>query len=145
MSRTVNKMDKMIRGCIDEIIDGTLLAIDPASISMGYAIYKAGELEISGEIKGKGMPHERLHQIADQLIALEAPDVLAIELIRKNTTLIWSVGTTIASVRSPHLIEVPLSIWHSLREDDYVKTDQLDAELIGRSVVERAKLLRSFE
>jgi hypothetical protein len=145
MNKTEKKMTDNIGKCLDLILDGTMLAIDPGSNSLGYAIYKAGELEISGEIKGKGLAHERLHEIADQLLELEKPDVLAIELIRKNHVLIWSIGTTIACIRSPNLIEVPITLWHKLRADDYEKTDALDAELIGQVVISRAKILRKWK
>lgn len=148
MTKSLAKMDKALGPCLDTVLEGTLLAIDPGSNSLGYAIFRGGELEISGEIKGgrtTDPAHIRLQEIADQLVALEAPDVLAVELIRKNTPLIWSVGTTIACVRSPHLIEVPITCWHELRGEDYEKTDALDAELIGRTVLRRAELLRMFE
>ena len=138
-------MNSLIGACIAEILEGTLLAIDPGSNSLGYAIYRASELDISGEIKGVGQNYERLHQIADQLVELETPDVLAIELINTNKVLIWSVGTTIASIQAPHLIEVPIPLWHTLREDDYVKTDALDAELIGQVVINRARGLRNLK
>ena len=147
MGKTEAKMDKIIYACLDEILNGTLLAIDPGSNSLGYAFFRKGKLGISGEIRSessKDPAHKRIHEIADQLLELEAPKVLAIELIRKNTPLIWSVGATVACVRSPHLIEVPIPLWHMLREEDYEKTDELDAELIGRTVIERARLLKEF-
>ena len=145
MTKTEQKMNKLIGQNLDGILDGTMLAIDPGSNSMGYAIFREGEFEISGELKGKGVAQKRLHEIADQLVELETPDVLAIELIRKNHTLIWSIGTTIASVRTQNLIEVPILLWHQLRDEHYEKTDALDAQLIGQCVINRAKMLRKWK
>jgi len=146
-TKTENKMVNLIMKCTDEILKGTLLSIDPGSNSMGYAIFKAGELEISGELKGtKGsLSHIRLHEITDQLIELDKPDVLAIELINKNKVLIWSAGTAISSIRSQHMIEVPINLWHELREEDYEKTDALDAELIGQTVINTARSLQQWK
>lgn len=136
------------------ILEGTVLAIDPSSGSMkgkqqsypGYAIFKEGALSESGIItmNGKLSIDKRLTALYDQL-RLEwpnPPDVLIIEKIRGREAhdyLKWAVGTTIAAIRAKNLIEMPVTTWRSIAGKEHKKSDQNDAEAIGRAAVELAR------
>ncbi len=123
-----------------KILHGTLLAIDPASISMGWALYKQGELDSSGEFeRKKGPPWKRIGDLMTLVQLLPEADVLAIEKIGKNRPLIWSVGAVIGVLRPKAMIETHYSKWHPYREESYTKSDRLDAELIGLAVIEEAR------
>lgn len=138
------------------ILTGTLLAIDPSSGSWnsktkeqsypGYALFKAGVLVESGVVqvsgKNKKAP-ERLRMVYDALVAkFTAPDILAIELIRgrmAHETLKWAVGVSIAAIRAPIVIEVPIMSWKKWAGKDHIKTDENDAVAIGMVVLEAAR------
>jgi hypothetical protein len=129
------------------VIGGTLLAVDPGSNSLGWAWYSKGTLIESGEYKAVGSlrPHKRLVQIMDQLAVWISPDVLAIEkMFRHNPSLIWSVGAAIVTTKPESMIEVPVKIWQDFIEDDYHKSDEADACLIGKAVLHYANRSREL-
>ena len=136
-----------------KITGGTLIALDPSSGSKGsmpgYAIFEAGLLVFSGEIK---LPYqrpvyERLQLLHKAVLALtpEPPDVFVIEEIKGQNFgsryLNWSVGTAISAARTPTIIECPINLWKALAKvtPDYVKGDAEDAVMIGRSVILRTQ------
>ncbi len=128
----------------DLILSGVVLSIDPASNSLGWAIYENGSLTKKGTIKAKkGAVNTRLCEIAVELEKI-APgvDLLAVEKIRGSRAhdyLKWAIGMVITTVKAKEFVEVPIQFWKKLVEDGYVKTDENDAELIGKVVITIAK------
>lgn len=126
------------------ILRGVVLVIDPASKSLGWAIYRQGKLDKKGTIVAKAVNvNTRLIEISRKLEPLIAGvDVLAIEKIRGSRAhdyLKWSIGMVISTVRSPIMVEVPISLWKQVRTVEYTKTDENDAEMIGIVVMTIAK------
>ncbi len=135
---------RSIEAIASVINTGTLLAIDPASKSLGYALYEAGELTSKGKlVSKKRQVNERLHDLHKQLKnKFKSIDILAVEKIRGSMAhdyLKWSIGVAIVSINSDFMIEVPIQFWKKLREDDYTKDDDNDAELIGAVLVRIAE------
>ncbi len=136
-----------IRNLAPQILNGTLIAIDPSSAGTslpGFAIFEAGELVTSGEIamSRKRMPvYERLPVIYERIAKLtpEPPDVFCLEMIRSQggRELHWGVGTSIAAARTPNVVELPNQCWKALAKvsPGYFKGDAQDAEMIGKSVI----------
>jgi hypothetical protein len=133
------------------ILSGRILAIDPASGGTslpGYAFYEAGELKDSGVIKldQKAPFQNRLHELSQSYFELcggVTPDVLVVEKIRgprAHIYLKWAVGITIAAVNANVNLECPHATWFRYKPDDYVKSDKMDAECIGRAAVITAAL-----
>lgn len=131
------------------VLNKTILAIDPSSggtSKPGYAIFKAGELISAGEISNipsKAQIGVRLQAVYDEIYALtaEAPDLLAIEMIRGKIAheyLMFSVGASIAAGRAPETIEVPTNVWKALAKvtPDYSKDNDADARMIGQCLIE---------
>jgi len=126
----------------DIILTKTVLCIDPASNSVGYAIYKKGKFVEGGKIvaRAKAPIYERLEEIARKLPQV-TPDVVIIELVRSSTGhvyMVWAVGTIIAHY-GVSTIEVPHRLWKNTIDDKYVKDDDVDAKYIGKYVIEIAK------
>lgn len=132
-----------------ELLGGHLLAIDPASKSLGWASFMCGKLKDSGTICVAGSAHRRLRALYDELQDQfhEAPCVLAIEKIRgrgSSHVLVWSVGVIQTAIRTSLVYEVPINFWKVLAklDPDYSKTDENDAIKIGQVLVTMAKELR---
>jgi hypothetical protein len=126
----------------DTILVGTVLCIDPASNSVGYAIYKKGKFIDGGKVvaRAKAPIYERLEEIARKLPQV-TPDVLIIELVRSSTGHIymcWAVGAIIAHY-GVSTIELPHRLWKNIIDDKYVKDDDVDARYMGKYVIEIAK------
>jgi hypothetical protein len=140
MGTHVTKKIAQIRKLYNLIMNGTLLVVDPSSKSVGYAYYEKGALVSAGEVKTKATDdaHVRLVSITKQLVnKFSDPDVLAIEEIRgrmAHNVLMWSVGAIITALRPTELVEIPISMWHALRESDYIKTDAKDAALMAEAI-----------
>ena len=138
-----------IRQNRDVILNGKLLAIDPASFGSsvpGFAIFEGGVLLTSGTLPRppgtKRDTYLRLQYLYEQSAKLlpGPPDVLLVEEIHKAMApvqLLWATGVSIAAVRAPVTIEVALNFWKSLAKatPGYVKGDAMDAEMIGASVI----------
>lgn len=145
MSAELKKFQVSLRPHKKQILNGTILAIDPGSISLGWAWFIKGEFIMSGEYKAPSThsAHKRLMKIMDQLQVWTGADVLAIEkMFRFNASLIWSVGSTITTIRPDVFIEVPIRCWQQSLPDDYVKSDEQDAVLIGQCVIDLARKLK---
>lgn len=139
------KLYKFMDTHADEILGGTVISIDPASISLGWAIHLQGELYLSGTItadKGDDAP-TRLRSMQTLLTELEeiyAPDYLLIEEVRQpagSVQLVWSVGAVFACIGAP-VLEIPINLhqtWSKKMLPDYKKSDHGDAENIGESVM----------
>jgi len=137
-----------VRAASDAILNKTILAIDPSSggsSQPGYAIFKAGKLVDSGELKLPGNRHiqVRLAVMHDLLRGLlpNPPDILVLEDVSlgkmSHVYLKWAVGATIAAVASPEMIITPINVWKALAKvmPAYTKTNATDAVLIGQSVI----------
>jgi hypothetical protein len=142
MSSTTNvAIEKNIETYKDKILGGTVLVIDPASNSVGYAIYVKGKLSLKGTItaKAKTPIWERLFEITSRLPQMNI-DLLAIELVRQpmgHVYLVWSVGAIVAAYGKP-TIEIPQRMWKEAVDENYVKTDETDAVYIGKFLMRRA-------
>lgn len=138
--RSVRKHHKLI-------LSGTVVAIDPSSggsSAPGFAIFKQGQLSMSGEldIPSSKPIQERLRILYDQAAALtlEPPDLLLIEEIKgamAHEFLKWAVGVTMAAVRAPIYLGVPINCWKAVAQvtPGYVKGNDTDAQIIGDTVM----------
>lgn len=138
-----------VRQHADQILTGTLIALDPASggtSNPGFSIWVAGEMLTSGEITfgKKRLPvYDRLQILHDRVSKLtaEPPDVFALEMIRgqgfSSHYLHWAIGASIAAARTPAVIETPMHAWKAVAKvtSGYVKGDAADAECIGHALV----------
>jgi hypothetical protein len=141
---------RTVRGNSGAILTGTLLAIDPASgkTSMpGYALFYAGQLKEHGtiEIDPSRPPEDRLVELSECLKRdFHGVDVLAVEKLRGaivQPVLHASVWFTRVAVRAPIVIEVPIHYWKVLAKETqgYAKADDLDALMIGSTLIELAR------
>lgn len=137
----------------DRILNGTMLVIDPASISMGFALYRGGKLVKSGKISTSNRKHKRTIPAEIRLKALmkkmdfRKTDLLAIERIRGKMApyaLYWSVGAVITNHKYDDLIEVPIFSWKEFVAHDYFKDDEQDALTMGTTLIEIAERLEEY-
>jgi len=153
--------ESLIKKYTENLLTGTVLAIDPASggSSMpGYAVYKGGQLVQSGTIAVKPhlMLNVRLRLIADVLRnELPVPDVFVIEDIRRIRgifsgasvdILFKGIGAIMSAVTCDKFIEIPPTVWTKTVEANYKttrKSDEQDAIEIGRFAIEYAQEYRS--
>jgi hypothetical protein len=147
LTTEMKKFQASLRPHKRAILEGTLLSIDPGSISLGWAWFMKGEMVISGEYKSPRTvpPHKRLPMIMDQLAQWTNPDIMAIELLFKlNHSLLWAAGAAISTARPDSLISVGVRLWKATAEKDpnYFKSDEWDAIMIGRTVIETARGLK---
>lgn len=154
------KTYEAISKCYREILEGTVLAIDPSTGSRssrpGFAWYEAGVLKESGEIivDLSANRSKRLYEIARTVREeFPVPDVLVVEYIppvtyrgsatRMNGTSLMAlqkaIGAIIGAHPFEHLIEIPAVSWSRYKPDNYVKTDEWDSIVIGLCAVEIAK------
>jgi hypothetical protein len=141
-AREVEKVGTLLRY-------GSVLAIDPASISVGWAYFENGELQKSGVWDlGKSRPvNLRLQDLLKQLQQLKTPDVLVLERIRgpgAYDQLKYAVGVVQAAVVTPNMVLCPIPVWkaYSKQDPNYtVKGDQADAEVIGAATIEFSKVV----
>ena len=143
---------------------GQVLAIDPSSGSEksqpGYAIYQAGELIDCGliNIKWGDAVANRLYRLASSLREdFKQPDILVVEHLapfmgegksffstRNVISLHQSVGVIMSIWDVPVLAVSPRS-WQALTPDNYVKSDQNDAIMLGWTVIHKASLYECGE
>lgn len=163
MATKTSKTYQAVSKCYREILEGTMLAIDPSTGSKssrpGFAWYKGGKLIESGEIivDLKANRSKRLYEIARTVRDdFEKPDVLVVEYIppvsyRGRSTsmnglslmaLQKAIGAIIGAHPFEHLLEIPASAWRKYKPDEYVKTDEWDAICLGLCAVETAKLVK---
>lgn len=146
----------------NEIMTGTLLAIDPSCISgsslPGWALFEGGELSSSGiieaEAKMRRAPLVERIQYLGKIIREEfdEPDVLVIEKLQSSRTRILSStmearGAIIGNFECPNVIEIDPSAWRAYTGIKYrdqggneyytenLKTDARDAEEMGLCIV----------
>jgi len=141
--RDVARIKKFCSKHGDLILGGTILAIDPASKSAGYALYKCGVFITGGSITVEGPVSKRLNKLFHKIEQLgHRPDILVIETIRATMSHIylrWSVGALVAASNAEHVLEVNALVWRSMVPPDYVKTDSQDAYWLGKAVIELNK------
>ena len=137
------KIGEKIQKNRDKILGGTMIAIDPASRSLGYSVWQLGRMTDSGSIEAKGDIGQRLAYLHDCLEGLPQADVMVIEKIGQGRQahhfLLWSQGAIAAALRAPVTIEIPPSLWRRFRDKDYIKSDLNDAMYIGRTAIALAK------
>ncbi len=156
-----SKAVEYIEKCAHDIQDGVMLCIDPSvgsSSSMpGYAIYEnsalvdAGILEITSA--GQQVPY-RLRELSEILrTEFKGPwDVVVIEDIppmrggpfanvKGHASLLKSCGAIIAATSSPHIVEMHPTVWRRYIDDEYVKSDHMDAIYIGKAALGMAQLI----
>lgn len=138
-----------------------MLAIDPSSGSEksqpGYAIYQAGELVDSGLVRIHYGDHiaNRLYRLQKTLKEeFKQPDILVTEHLapfmgegkgsffstRNVISLHQSVGVIMSVWDVPVLVVSPRS-WHALTPDNYLKSDENDAIMLGWTALHKASLL----
>ena len=154
-------LDKDLSGCINDVISGTVLAIDPSSGSTnsqpGYAIYQAGRLVDSGLVRIHSGDHisNRLHRLATTLrTEFIKPDILVTENIppfmgegpgasfatRNVISLHQSIGV-IMSIWDVPVVQVSPRTWRSKIPDNYLKSDENDAIMLGWTAINRGREL----
>lgn len=140
--RDTAKLRAFAKAHRDLIMGGTILAIDPASKSAGYAIFNCGILQESGALEVEGPISQRLNDLFYAIVDLGVePDIMTVETIRKTGHLYlrWSCGTVVAAADATHTVEIPTNQWRTLAPPDYVKSDAGDAELMGLVLIEYAR------
>jgi len=119
---------------------GRFLAVDPASRSIGYALYEKGKLVKSGSFEAHGEVNTRLKSIHD-FLAAHSIDAMAIEYIGGSTGhryLSWACGAIAAAQPNVPLFEIKTNLWKKFAGKDWIKGDEADAIAIGKCVVEIA-------
>jgi hypothetical protein len=141
--KTAEKVQKVISNLPEP---ATILCIDPASRSLGYAIYSSfgGEWAKmkSGTITAKGDINTRLGSMAKDLKELGSPDAVFVEFIGGSTGhkyLLWAVGMVATTFPHVPLVEVQTGLWKKFVDKHYTKTDEMDAIYIGKAVLEISK------
>lgn len=137
------------------LLDGHFVVIDPASgssSSPGFAIFKQGIRTASGSIKVPNSKEvqPRLHYIYDELqkITADPPDLLILEKLRGAmvpASLWFAAGTTIAAIRTPRMVEMPICVWRAYAGKSYTDaktqgstTDEEDAVMMGLAAIHLA-------
>jgi hypothetical protein len=132
---------KELRKNSDTILNGTWIAIDPSSRSMGYALVEGGNISKNGTFTTKkkqiGERLKDLHSMLD----LELPEVelVVIEFVRTGTGhhfLVWGTGLAVGALGATTTIEIPTSLWAKGKDANYIKSDAADAKYIARFCIE---------
>jgi len=119
----------------DIILNGTVLAIDPASKDMGYCLAVNGEVVKNGvwqAVPSRGVS-KRLAQIGDmgrKDMRSEMVDLVLVEKVRTSTgnyMLVNSVGTAYDIANAKYAIEIPTYLWKKVIDADYYKDDAMDS------------------
>lgn len=143
-AKIIPKIHREVAKLRGEILGGVMLVVDPASISLGYALYIEGKLEKSGTIllPAKSGISYRLFELFHLIYDFPQLDLLVVERIRGRRAareLWWSVGVVVAASYVPAIIEMPIPTWKAFAGKGHVKTDENDALAIGDCIVALAK------
>lgn len=143
----MHKFKEEVGNNIDAILEGEILAIDPASITLGYAVTKKGKVVDSGKIQldNKAPINERMQDIVNTLQNDAEYDVLAVEMIRgkmAHVYLKWSVGAIVGGTKAPVCIEVPINAWKAVAGKEHKKSDDADAVAMANTLIALAKELK---
>ncbi len=144
------KVAEAILKCKDSILSGWVLSLDPGSKSAGYALFYKGMLIASDEISGGfGNIADRLDRLRieiEQVLAEHGRkfvDVVAVEKVRSSTGhiyLTWAAGVMVSASKADKLFEITTTMWKkNVDKSSYLKSDQRDAEEIGRLVITLAQ------
>ncbi len=154
--------------CYETILTGTLLCVDPSSGSEssmpGYALYDNGVMTEKGivEVLSKGSKvQNRLKELADCFREdFDAVDVLVIEDIppihggarrgfggrmKSHASLLKSVGAIIGAVKATHIVSINPRVWQKWKDENYVKSDDVDAQYMGIAAIEMSKMIQTKE
>ena len=115
----------------------------------GYAWYEKGVLIESGiiEVDYRLNKSLRLYEIARTIREeFPVPDILVVEYIPPvsyrggmNNVAIMALQKSIGAIVGAHpfknLLEIPASAWKAYKTEDYVKSDQDDAVMLGRCAI----------
>ena len=149
---------------VQDLIHGTILAIDPSSGSAnsqpGFAVFRAGQLVDCGIIRlprGSDLSN-RLYTLGETLRKefLDcAPHVLVTERIspiangafnaRSMASLQKAIGVTISSFPCPTVEVSPIQWRKNIPPEGYVKRDDHDAILMGFTAIKLAHKLNGDE
>ena len=149
MSNTPERTNAMHHA--DKLLHGNLLAIDPSSTSLGFAIFHKGVFVEKGVKKYKGDIAFRLHMIFMDVFKLNQEadaDIVAIERLRSSggyspPQLMWSVGAVLAAISPLPMLEVSPNSWKVVaREEGLAKSDENDAYCIGKRIIDKAEEFR---
>lgn len=158
MNRT-SKTYQSIKPLAKLIQTGRILCIDPSTGSQssmpGFAVYQAGILVEYGTIEVDHRLNRslRLYEISRTIREDFSPpaDILIVEYIPPmsykgggmNSIAIMALqkalGAIIGALPFGNLIEVPAAAWKTAKDDNYIKTDAIDAVYIGKYVLEVAE------
>lgn len=144
--KTFEAFKKVVAQFAEEILEETVLSVDPGTHQSGWAKFVAGEFVESGTIKmtSKKPVQGRLPELYDALAVHQKPRFMIVEQIRGPTVngmVRWAAGVAIAAVRGFYLIECPYEAWKAVRDDTYTKTDENDARCMALAVITLAKEL----
>lgn len=150
---------------LNNLLNGTVLAIDPSSGSAGsqpgYAIFAGGVLRDSGLVRIRSGDHisNRLYRLSKTLREeFSQPNVLVTENIppfmgegpgaafatRNVISLHQSIGVVMSVWDSP-VIQVSPRTWRSLIPDNYLKSDENDAIMLGWTAIAKAREIEGEE
>ena len=148
------KTAKMVKKNKKAILTGYMLAIDPGSVSSGWALFKRGTLLASGTFKTKSrFPIQRMQEIREYYSGFRGVDVLAMEYIHEPnektvmssyTKLLKSVGALAATIKFKFCVEIAPIVWQSIytpKVGRKTKSDENDAVGVGMALIMMAKEL----
>ena len=158
------KYIQQIRGVRDALLGGKVLAVDPSSGSSGsmpgWCTFDASTPTDSGTIEVVRDPayfNRQLHSLNTCLRSqFDVPDVLVIEHIApifsggaarqfSNThRLHQGIGAIMAAFHCP-MVSIPPSIWKKYAPENYEKTDENDAIMLGIAAINTARKLEDLE
>jgi hypothetical protein len=156
-------LHEQLNGFEEQVTTGYILAIDPSSGSAnsqpGYAIFKGGVLQDYGiiQLTPRTKLASRLYYLADSIRKdFQKPDILVVERInsvfgntkggnmgfmaKQMASLQRAVGVVQSCFEVP-VIEVPPVTWRKYVKEDYKKTDEHDAVMLGyTAIIEAAQI-----
>jgi len=143
------KTMKQIHPNKKNILEGTMLTIDPGSTNMGYALYQGGKLVTSGTFSVKSpFIQTRLKMLASRLRRLPSVDLLVTEYIHHPnaktvpddyTKLLKSIGCIMSNTEWKYCLEIAPVLWQDVIGSEFTKgTDEEDAIWIGEAVIRLA-------
>jgi len=149
LSKKVLGFYKAIHKHKNTILDGSILALDPAtgsgSSAIGWALFDGCELVESGTIEvTKSWDLADRFKAIHECLVTEFPevDIVAIEQITKRRTthisLLYSMGV-FHLAKADSVILVPPTSWHAIAGEGYEKSDSGDAEQIGWCLIKKAQ------
>lgn len=132
---------------LPKLQNGTMLAIDPASNIMGWALYTNMQLQDYGSFRTRpstAKVNNKLGQIYEFVWAFDNIDVLCIELLKGSKihrTLQNACGAVKAAQPDAEMIECPIPAWKACTKlwPNYTKTDENDAVMLSITTIAAAK------